>query len=82
MLCGRFTWEKVGRRWRKEPDFPAFSHHFPAFPTFSQFCSAGYVLGGFFKESNRRGVEIAGKNEKDLSRELAAGKARPGEARD
>jgi len=35
MLGGRFTWEKVGRRWRKELVFPAFSQHFPAFPTFS-----------------------------------------------
>jgi len=67
----KMKWEKVGNagKWCEKAGK-------------SQFCSAGYVLGGFFKESKRRGVEIAGKNEKDLSRELAAGKARPGEARD
>jgi len=31
----RWRWEKAGRKSQNEPDYPAFSHVFPAFPTFS-----------------------------------------------
>ena len=42
MIGQTFTWEKAVRKWEKVGKkegrgrvFPAFSHHFPAFPTFS-----------------------------------------------
>jgi len=53
--AGAERWEKAGRRRQKRLDFPAFSHHFPAFPTFSHLDFFCQVEQGVRSQKGRRG---------------------------